>query len=214
MPLVFPDIVRFTVVGAYGEQECLNILDAEVQSEGSLVDREEAIFAVAGDIINNWVDHILPVVHANYQINEVRWVDLNTATGSTGSRTETDAETLPQFGSLSGSGMPGNVYVKVVKTLQGKDRTQRNGILRLGGVAESTTVDSDVNSILDTHAAAVNSAFENFKDGINGAALGTETNLGVLHTVEGVATDFSRLSTFSARTGLGTIRRRMPGYGN
>lgn len=215
MPITWPGIARYSLVGSYGEQEIINILDVDVDLTGvGDDDRETELFNLAGDIINNWVDHILPLVHANYQLNEVRWVDLDTLAGTTGSRTTTSDNTLPVFGEYAGTGMPGNVYVKVTKVLQGKNRTERNGMLRLAGVPESVTADADVNSILDTHANALNAAFEQFKDGINGTSTSATRNIGVVHTVNQVATGFSVMSEFNVKTGLGTIRRRMPGYGS
>lgn len=213
MPLVWENVVRYSLIGSYGEQEVVNVLDVSLNTQGGFEDREEELFLVAGDILNNWVDHILPRVHANYQLNEVRWVDLTSEDGGTGSRSSTSENTLPEFGTQGGQGMPGNVYIKVAKLVQGKDRRLRNGMLRLAGVPEGYTADSDVNSILDTHVDALNDAFEDFKDGVNGGVIGGSRNLGVLHTINGTAVGFSRISEFNVRTGLGTIRRRMPGYG-
>lgn len=215
MPLVFDNIARFTIVGSYEGEDCMNVFDVEVDDIDPLSGpRSEELFRIAGDIINNWSDHILPLVASGYSASEVRWVDLDTLDGTTGSRSSTTAETWPQSGGNPGAALPGNVYQKVVKRVEGKTRRERNGIVRLGGVPEAATDAADGNRLSTTHIGQSNAAFEQFKDGINVQADGYEVNLGVLHTSGGVASGFSQISTFSTEQVVGTIRRRMPGYGS
>lgn len=214
MALVFPNVVRFTVVGEYQGQDMMNVFDIELEDvSGSITPRNERIFGLAGDLLNQWDDHILPLLVTAYRALEVRWVDLDSPTGTTGSRSSTDASTWPANGGNPGAGLPGNVYAKVIKQLQGKNRQERNGLTRLGGIAEAATTTDNPNSLTALSITETNSAFENLKDGINVLAGGWQANIGVLHTVNNTATAFSPISTFSTGTTVGTIRRRMPGYG-
>lgn len=212
MPLVFDGIMRFSIIGNLFGEDCVNIFDADV-STGLGETRAIAASDIAGDILNNWTDHILPIVSAGYEAREVRWVDLNSLDGSTGSRSATDVETWPQSGGIEENTLPNSTYLKVVKQVENKTRTERNGATRLGGIPESATIGANGNSVNPTYLANVASAFEDFKDGINGAVDNT-VNLGVLHTVEQVATGFSEISVFNPASTVGTIRRRMPGYGS
>lgn len=215
MALIFPLICRFTVVGSFAGQDCMNVLDCKVDDNGGgFLSRAERIHGLAGDILNNWTDHILPLLSTQYTALQVRWVDLDSAEGTTGSRSATDAETWPMTGNNPGPALPGNVYAKVIKQVQGKTRTQRNGVLRLGGLAEAATVSQDANRLEAGTIAEINAGFEDLKDGITGLAGGWDIETGVLHTVDGVATEWSPLSIFNCAPVVGTIRRRMPGYGS
>lgn len=218
MPLVFPNIVRFSVVGEVQGEACVMVLDTQVEYDfpgPPGIGREERIFDVAGDILNNYTDHLLPLQNWAYQAQEVRWVDLDSEDGSTGSRTSTSAESWPQVGAVEAAGLPNNVYAKVRKTIAGKSRQARQGVTRFGGLSEANTGTENVNVLTPTFVGQVNDGFEAFKDGVNGTGVDAYTiNLGVLHTVNAVATGWSPISTWQCQSTVGTIRRRMPGYGD
>lgn len=215
MAIIAPGVCRFSVVGDLSGQDCINILDVEIDP-GGLQSRAEDCFNVAGDILNNWNDHILPNLCGNYSALRVDWVDLDSADGTTGSRSSTSAETWPAPGGRSAAPMPNNVYIRIRKNLQGKNRQQRSGTLRLGGAAEEDTAGGLQNNVLLLAAQTnLNADFEAFKDGINGQNVAGETrNLCVVHTVNDVYSGHSIISTFQTQPVLGTIRRRMPGYGS
>lgn len=214
MPLVFPNIVRFAIIGNLQTEECVNIIDVRLEpTVPGAGDRSDAIFDAAGDILNNWTDHVLPLVTWAYQAREVRWVDLDSVDGTTGSRASTDAETWPMVGGVAAATSPNHTYARVNKLLQGSTRQARSGMLRLGGIAESATVDNNPNQLTPATITAMNTGFENFKDGIQSTASGWFRWLGVLHTVGGEAASWSDLSEYSVAVNVGTIRRRMPGYG-
>jgi len=214
MALTYGGIVRTSVIGTYLGQEMVNVFDVHVDILDADLSRDEACFDLAGDILNNWSDHILPLMSDGYTANEVRWVDLNNDTGSTGARSTTSDNTWPEAGGGHTASLPGNVYIKVVKTIQGKNRQQRQGMVRWGAALESRIPTAQPNTVLPAFITTANAAWEDFKDGINGQTLDRNNNLGVLHTVNEVATGFSVISTFQVASVLGTIRRRMPGYGS
>ena len=214
MPLVQQAIARFSIIGDLAGEACVNVLDVEINTDPPDT-REDACFDVAGDLLNNWTDHILPNVSAIYTALRVNWVDLNSADGSTGSRSSTSANTWPLVGARSGAPLPNNTYARIQKVLSGRSRQERSGTLRLGGILEEDTVGGLENNVLaPTAQAAFNSAFEDLKDGINGGGLFENKNLAVVHTVNREATGFSLISTFQCQPVVGTLRRRMPGYGS
>lgn len=212
MALVAPNICRYTIVGSLAGQDCMNVLDARILNDGG-GERETEIVRVAGDLLNQWDDHVLPLVANDYTAESIRWVDLSTASGSTGSRSSTDENTWPKSGSGAADPLPNNVYAKVVKNLEGKNRIQRNGALRLGGLLEGYTSSVAPNTLNLADRQAIDTAFEALKDGINGLGPTGEVNLVVTHTVNGAYTGFSEIATFSCAPTVGTLRRRMPGYG-
>lgn len=214
MPLIVNGVARFSIIGSLFGQDCVNVFDVRLTTTAP-TSREDACFDTAGDILNNWSDHILPRVSAGYEAREVRWVDLNSEGGSTGSRSSTSDTTWPENGAVEENTLPNNVYVKVRKVLEGKTRQQRNGTTRLGGIPESATVGADGNVLNTTYITALNDAFEDFKDGINdGTPLGTSSELVMVHTVDGEADGYSVISSFAVTSVVGTLRRRMPGYGS
>lgn len=216
MPLRFPEIVRLTVVGTLSGEDCMNVFDVKMSGPSSDEERRQSCFGLAGDLLNQWDDHILPIVSNRYTATEVRWVDLNSNSGSTGSRSSTGESTWPKNGDVNGNPLPNNTYALISKQLQQKARTTRNGTCRLGGIMEEQTEQTNGNLLTPANVTAISAAFENLKDGLNGSGSlpGWEQNMGVLHTVEGEAVGFSFISTFSCRRALGTLRRRMPGYGS
>lgn len=213
MALIAPDICRYTIVGSLNGQDCMNVLDVRI-TDFALATREELIFEIAGDLLNQWDDHVLGVVANVYTAEQVRWVDLNSADGSTGARSSTDGNTWPANGRVEYPALPNNTYAKVIKVLEGKGRTERNGALRLGGIMEEQTLTPSPNTLTAAAREDINDAFENLKDGINEGVLGASVNLVVVHTVDDEYTGYSEIANFSCAATLGTIRRRMPGYGS
>lgn len=213
-PIVAPSVVRYTVVGTLNGEDCMNIFDyaiTDVLLDGG---RNEAIQVAAGDLLNQWADHVLPLLSTAYRADEVRWVDLDSADGTTGSRSSTDGSTWPDEGGTAGAPCPNHTYAKIVKNLQGKTRLQRNGTLRLGGLVESYTDAANSNLLTVDTQVALNGAFEALKDGMNGALSGYTGNLVVVHTVDDVYDGDSQIASYSAAAVVGTVRGRMPGYGD
>lgn len=209
-PLVVPSVVRYSIVAELLGQTCINIMDVTITDEGIGTSRDDAINSVAGDIINNWDDHILGNLSSDYVFTEVRWLDLDSLDGSTGSRTSTDGTTLPVAGRSSGNAMPGHTYAKIRKNLEGSSRASRRGVLRLSGLQEGYV---SGNNLLGASITALNAAFEEFKDGINGTDGGATVNCVVVHVPRVGPPSTDDISSFTAESVVGTIRRRMPGYG-
>lgn len=212
-PIVIPNIVRYAVNGSYAGETVANILDMEVVVTSEPIDdRAEAIFEVAGDILNNWDDHLLNLATERYTATSVSWVDLNSFDGETGSRSSTSANTWPAPGRNTGTGMPGNVSCRVEKNQSGGRRT-RNGRMYLVGHSEQGTDVNSPNLWTSAHQAAVNETVSDFLDGINNEAGpdGREQALVVLHTPEGAAVSSSLVTSLTCRPVVATQSRRLPG---
>lgn len=216
MAIIAPGICRYVVHGRYGGQEMLNIIDMQIDTTGEIVGRHDAISTVAGDIINNWSDHILEIVSSSYTVETLTWVDLDEADGETGIRTSTDGSSWPLPGGQSADGFPGNTYLKVTKVLEGKNRQQRNGTLRLGAIPEGATSPGSPNVVNDPgYLSLVQPALDDFLDGINDQGVFEfSRQMVVVHTVNDVFTSYSGVASLLSTNRLGTLSRRMPGYGS
>lgn len=184
MALVAPGITRFSVVGIFAGEPVVNVLDMQIDTTGGTVSRDDAIFAVAGDILNNWTDHMLPLIGDNYSAQSVDWVDLDSSSGSTGSRSATSAETWPMPGAATSADMPGNVALLVRKNIAG-GRGRRNGRMYLVGVPEGANTDTSPNNVQTTLRASMDTALASFLGGINdaeGPTIGVQRQLVVVHT--------------------------------
>lgn len=215
MTLIAPNVARFSVVGRLNGQEIINIVDVTFDGLIGPADRESGCFEIAGDILNNWDDHILSALVNDYTAEEVRWVDLDSPDGSTGARSTTSAETWPKQGSNAASPLPNNVTIRCRKNLQGSTRSTRRGEMRLAGADEGWTGPDGI-TLTPAVVSDLNGRLEDFKDGINGTG-GSPVytrNICQVHTVDGAWTATSILSTYEVIPVVGTQRRRMPGYGS
>lgn len=216
MALIAPGICRFSVIGSLEGQLIVNVIDMQIDTTGGDISRGEAIFNTAGDILNNWDDHILIRVSGEYVAEEVRWVDLNSADGITGSRSSTDDKTWPAPGENLGGALTNNTCALITKVLENKGRNQRNGLLRLAGIPGGQTASGNANALSPSAVTSYTEGFQDFLEGINdeeGPGINTTRKMVVVHTVEGDYNGYSDVEALIARAPLGTIRRRMPGYG-
>lgn len=216
MTIVLPGVCRYSVLGTYAGQDCVNIVDMQIDTTGGGMSRETAIFNIAGDILNNWTDHVLPGICPPYVAEAVAWVDLDSADGVTGQRSSTSNETWPMEATGNGPALPGNTAIKVIKECEGGRRT-RNGRMFLAGVSEGDTgTGPEANRFAAAAAAATTGRLADFLDGINdteGVVVGYQRKMVVIHNASGTAPSYSDVTALVASRELGTMRRRMPGYG-
>lgn len=209
MAIIAPNVCRYAINGTIAGQDIINIIDVEVIAEE---DRPGTLFVVAGTILDAWVDNVLQALSNQYSFDSVSWVDLDNEAGTTGSRTNTVANTLPETGTNSGGCLPNNAVAVVRKILAGKTRQQRNGSVRLAGIPEDFTLPGQGNYLTNDAVTGYSAALNGFQDDVEAIALPAR-RLVVIHTVEDVFTNLSGIQTFSAKAQIGTQRRRMPGYG-
>lgn len=213
MPLVAPGVCRFSIVAQNLGELCVNIVDVDIDA-GVGTTRNEAIFGVAGDILNNWTDHVMPLLSTTYVAFQVRWVDLNSAEGTVGSRSSTDAEVWPALGGVGSPPLPASVYARAYKRLVDRVRGERQGMMRIGGLNEINTDAGNGNLLSNGFVEDLTNGLEAFKDGVNGGSVGGSINIVVVHTVAGVYSSHTVLEEYVVTNLVGSLRRRMPGYGD
>lgn len=213
-PIVANGVARYTVNGTFAGRPVANIIDMDIETTGSVVDRAAAVAAQAGIVINEWCDHVLPLVVDDYVFTSVSWVDLDSLNGSTGERTSTDQETLPQAGSSTGAPLPGNVAARVNKATVAQ-RGQRQGRMYLVGVPESVTPSGEPNSIDAATAESWSDSLNSMLGNLNQSEgdIGTEytSEMVVVHTSEGEYESQSVVQSLTVERLLGSQRRRLRG---
>lgn len=210
--LVAPGICRYSINQTYGGRPAVNIIDMQVDTTGTAADRPEALFNIAGDILNNWVDHVMTIQTAAVAFNSVSWVDLDAADGPTGIRTSTSNETLPENGKAAGTNGWGNVAWRVNKGGSAV-RGQRSGRMYLVGVPDEANENSNPSVVIPTWAGYVNTAMADFLAGINDEEGPNETTrkMVVLHVVAGLYQGYGDVESLTCDARFGSQRRRLRG---
>lgn len=172
MPLIAPDVCRYSINGNYLNRPAVNVLDMVVQSQDpGARPRDQVIEEVAGRMINQWVDNVMTRFGSSYSFASVSWVDLNSVTGSVGSRTSTDEYTLPR--SASGAGEPLTAALAMlVEKVTTRQRGSRPGRWFLPGFTEG-----DINGNIwgAGTLTATNAALSNFLEEMTETGLGSES---------------------------------------
>lgn len=220
--LVAANVCRYTINGTYAGRPIANVLDmAIVDDVGSF--RTDNILAQAQILVQAWIDHILENVSNNYAANSISWVDLNTEEGTVGSTTLGVTNNFPQNGGGADAPMPGNVAMRVNKSIAAQ-RGQRQGRMYLVGVPESNTEDATPNTLNAASIAAVNVDLALFLPQINVETADPEefvSTLVVVHTEDQsapphdppdiVVTGASIVNTLVVDATLSSQRRRLRG---
>jgi len=163
---IVPGVCQFTVKGTYQGRNVANVLHYFIDTTGSTKSRETACFEMAGVVINQWKADMMTYVGNAYTFTEVSWVDLDSANGTVGSRTQTATTTLPFSGAYGTSGMPGNVSILVRKNLNGR-RGVRKGRIYIVGAIESDTAASLNNTLSPTMVTNWQTKVTNFHGNSN-----------------------------------------------
>jgi len=209
-PLVVPGVCRFSVHQSLGGQAVVNIVDMQVDTTGSEVGRADALFEVAGDILNNWDDHLLSLAVNELVAEEVRWLDLDSLTGPTGSRSSTDANVWPkEGGDITASVMPGMVAMRVDKRTTG-GRGTKQGRMYLAGLNEVQTASGVALSWEPATVSGYNAALASFLSGINdqdigGVPLAVQRQMVVVH---GSTSTYSDVESLQVNPLISTQVRR------
>jgi len=153
LTFIVPGVAQYTINGSYGGRKVANVVHMKIDTTGSVIDRTNAVNAMAGIVLNEWTDHLLPKQAAAYTAESVSFVDLDSADGSVGSRTQTAEQTWPKPGTGGTLPFPGNVALLVRKNLNGQ-RGVRKGRMYICGIQEADTVSPAQNELV---AAAVTS---------------------------------------------------------
>lgn len=136
MALVAPGVARFTYNGDFGGpgSAWANVIDIDMLGDVS-IDRAEMCLLMAGVLGKAWVDHIAENVVSSVTLRDVSWVDLDSATGSTGSTTDFVDVDAPQSGTNVGDMLARNTCY-LIKKGGGSQRGARSGRWYVPGINE------------------------------------------------------------------------------
>lgn len=216
MPLVAPDVCRYTMNGLWAGRQVANILDMVVDPSGTVLDgRDAAIEHVAGVLLDEFATWVVGALTVDYQFTSVSWVDLNSATGSTGERTSTDARTLPIVGGAGGAAATSNVAM-LVKKVTTSARGQRAGRWYLPNPGEvqinenelEATFRGEVQGNLNTFLeniteTGVAASWPRFPTVVHTRNIGTPSNPNIEYV------DNTQITTMQLQSRLATQRRRL-----
>lgn len=212
--LVAPGICRYALHGTYAGRPVVNIIDMKIDTTGTTVSRDDSIFEIAGDILNNWFDEIVNfIICEDFTFTKVTWLDLNSLDGAVGERSSTSVHTLPLNGALTNPPMPGNVALRVNKNTIGR-RGERQGRMYLCGIAEDLTASGGPNMVQPGDIPAINAGLATFLDNITDESVVGQTDtkkMHVVHTKDGVFTSSSTVTALVVDPMVASQRRRLRG---
>jgi len=146
MPFVVNGTCRYTLHGLFYGRATATVLDYFIDTTGGTAGRTEAIDAMAGILINEWNDSLLPVQSSAWVFQKVSWVDLDEEDGVTGERNTSGSITLPKPGAITFNQGSANVAVLVKKVIDRK-RGARSGRIYVPGFEEGMTGSTTGNEI-------------------------------------------------------------------
>ena len=217
-PIVAPDVCRYTVHQTMGGRQIANVIDLVVLDQsGGTFDRNDAIHAAAGDVLDAWDQYIRGGQSTDLSCESVSYVDLNSADGRTGIVSTTADTTWPSTGGAAGERLPSNVSLLVTKQTA-SSRGSRNGRMYVAGLTEQFVNGSNVTgsffSVLVgdygnfTEAlteTGVVSVYSTFPTVVHTRNVGTSSNP-VIEYVNN-----TQITSFAPQQLLATQRRRLRG---
>lgn len=213
MAFQMTDIVRYAINGRWSNgRPVVNILDMSVRQNPNFPpepiideDRFDNVREKAIDIANNWRDHLLPNLTTAYTLENVSWVDLSSANGSTG---ETSPDEGPQSGALGAdSSVPQNTLL-ITKVEGARTRGTRPGRWYLSGVPEGKI---DNNGIVDpVWRTQMDNALEDFRTGIEDQGVADDV-WGVPVVVHEKSATAGEITAFRTSAKIGKQGRRYDG---
>lgn len=207
--LIVPFVCRFYVDFTLGGRPASVIVDATIADiDGS---RPVNIEKTARMILAAW--HAGPRSRQSNQITcvGVSWLDLNSATGSTGQVTTGPGGTpsWPADGGFDAVSMPSNVALRVDKLTLSR-RGHRGGRMYVPGMPES---DTDVpNTVAASRVTAWQAEFTEFFNAINGAVVTGTTiviGLSVVHVPQSGDPDWSPMNGYRVTSTVRSQGRRL-----
>lgn len=210
-PIVAPGIARFSLQGTIFDRTWANIFDMHIES-GGIGGRDDNVRDQAKIFLNEWIDHVRLVIGNSVTLQRCRWVDLDSLDGTTGEVTAADSpRVMPSPGSVSSEQLPAASAVLVRKLATG-GRAARNGRTYWPGVPEASTTG---NSLTGTAVTSWNTQLALFLSGVSqsGASSfgGYDSHMVVVHTLAGIFTDHTDVTSLALDSRLATQRRRLRG---
>ena len=205
-------VCRFTLHGTIHGRQWAQILDMHIDS-ASGGDRDDHVKDQAQVLLNAWIDNIKTQVSNQCILTSVSWVDLDSASGSTGSRSDATApRVMPAPGLAAGNPLAGHSAVLIKKQAIG-GRGARSGRWYLPGMDES---DFTANTMVGSVKAALQAKVGTFLSAINQSGKipvlggGTyDSELVVVHTPQSGPASTSKVTAFTVDSTMATQRRRL-----
>lgn len=211
MPLVVPGICRFTLHGTMGGHQWANIFDMHIES-GGIGTRDNNVKDQAKIFLNEYIDHISPLVSSVSILEGCRWVDLDTAGGTTGDAVvATSPRGMPNAGDLSGDALPASVALLSRKVVQA-GRGKRKGRSYWIGCTEAN---SGGNGPATAHVTAWTTGLGDFLSGVSQSGAtsfgGYDSHMVVTHVSGSGAVSHDDVTVLQPQTVWATQRRRIRG---
>lgn len=209
-PIVVPGVCRFSVNQRLGGQPVVNVLDMQIDTTGSVVNRADACETVAKDIMDAWHGNFRTVQVDDLTCLDVSWLDINSLTGSRGTVTTTDDNEWPANGGVaSNDAMPAVIAMRIDKTTSG-GRGSRQGRMYLGGVLESWTDSGVTQSWAPGAIEEVTGIAGAFLDAVSDQEFiaDVQRQLVVVHDVTGSSPSYSEVTALTVNAQIATQVRR------
>lgn len=161
MPLIVNGVCRYVIIGSFVGTETATIVDVQIDTTGTSTDRANAIDDEATVIVNSWVSRLLVHQVDQWAMQTIRWVDLDSLTGSVGEKAAAHA------GTNTSPPMPGNIAALVTKRV-GSSRNTRQGRMFFPGIPEDYTSDADPQHLTSAVVTAMGANMELFRNDIDG----------------------------------------------
>lgn len=202
-PIVIDEVVRYAVRGTISGRPWVNVFDVEI-NEGRPA-ANDPINKVATALLDGYATKIAPGLSNQWQVNDVRWVDLNSANGTTGIMNDTAANNFPKVGGIASESVAANCAILAIKsTVSG--RGQRNGRTYFPGLPELY----HTNSQIDTpQLATINTRLAEFLALINSAGAPVATPMVVAGFDKLGNMHVNAVTSYQAPALLATQRRRL-----
>jgi len=211
MALVVPGVARFSIHGVIIDRPWTNVFDVDINS-GGIGGRDDNVADQAMIFLNEWIDHIRPRVATAMTLLGCRWVDLDTATGTTGEATVATApRVMPSAGTGGTEPMSSNVSLLVRKRVR-SGRGIRQGRSYMPGLREANVLN---NVVLAADITSWQTALDDFLAGINqdggSSTGGYDSRMQVVHAPGGVFLSMDEVQSLDPDTRVATQRRRLRG---
>lgn len=210
-PLVAPGVCRFAIHGLNIDRPWVNIFDVDIDS-GGIGGRDDNVADQAKIFLNEWIDHLRPRIANAVTLLGCRWVDLDTATSTTGEATAADApRVMPSAGTSGTEPLPSNVALLVRKRVR-SGRGIRQGRSFQPGLREANVLN---NEVLTAELALWQTALDDFRTGINQSGAtsfgGYDSRIVVVHAPGGIFHSMDTVDDLVADKRPATQRRRLRG---
>lgn len=209
-PIVLGGICRFTLHGTIQDRRWANLFDMHIES-GGIGTRDDNVRDQAQVFLNEWIDHIAPLVTAAVTLLGCRWVDFDSLDATSGERTDAaGARTMPKPGNGGATGAaPANVAVLSRKIAQ-SSRSRRNGRSYWPGIAEASI---DVNNLTTAVRNNWDQGLGDFLSGVSQSGAtsfgGYDSHMVVVHQPSGGALAHSNVVDLVPDLRVATQRRRL-----